>query len=104
MFSHSEFRDNFSLTKSGELENTSSTVTYKIKDYDFVGPDDFHTDRSLDQLRNNLYNKPYLQIDINFLSAEKKSDGTPVETLLTMIYPLEERHLLINKSKKSFRA
>lgn len=70
LFSKSEFRDWFALTKSDEVEKTSSKVVYTIEDYDLVGPEDFHMDRSLDKLRNNIYNKPWLNVQITFTSAE----------------------------------
>lgn len=103
LFSKSAFRDWFALTKTDEVENTSSRVVYTIEDYDLVGPDDFHMDRSLDKLRNNIYNKPWLNVQIIFTSAEGSSDGVADEATLSLIYPLEERHMLINKGKKSFR-
>lgn len=62
LFSKSTFRDWFALTKTDKVEKTSSKVVYTIEDYDLVGPDDFHMDRSLDKLRNNIYNKPWLNV------------------------------------------
>ena len=68
-----------------------------------VGPEDFHFDRSLDKLRNNVYNKPWLNVEIKFLSVEN-GKKPPVETKVTMIFPLEDAHMLISKAKRSFRA
>ena len=83
-------------------------VTFAIKDYDLVGPEDFHKDRSLDKYRSGAYdNKPWLQVNITFTSAilvGKKTDKQAELMSLELAFPLDENHLQINKPKRSFRA
>ena len=54
------------LKKEDKSEKTISSVVFKIKDYDLVGPEDFHADRSLDKNRDG-YGHPWLSIDIQFI-------------------------------------
>ena len=44
------------------IEKTNATVIYKLKDYDLLGPEDFHSDRSLDKWRTDNWNRPWLSI------------------------------------------
>ena len=93
------FKDQFMLVEDDEDELTVSSVVFKIKDYDMVGPEDFHADRSLDKLRDD-WGKPYLSIDIKFKPADKEKDTLN----LKLVYPLEERHLMIARAKRDFRS
>jgi len=99
------------LSNDNQVQKTNATVVFKIKDYDMVGPDDFHQDRSLDKLRTGTYDKPWLEIEIFFTNAlignmmqDSKQKHDAEKIVLTMIYPLDEYHLLINRQKHSFRA
>ena len=61
--SNSKFKDIFMLTPEQSDDYTISTVTYKVKDYDMLGPADFHEDRNLDEGRDN-WDRPWFSIDI----------------------------------------
>ena len=74
-------------------------MTFKIKDYDLVGPVDFHEDDELDPLRDNL-GLPWLQVKIVF---QAEMLDTPQKMDVQLIFPLEKRHLPINKNKGEFR-
>lgn len=72
--SSARYKDFFMLTEEQVSEKTKSNVVYKVKDYDLVGPPDFHEDRRFDKLRDSS-DHPYLSIEINFEeagSAEEK--------------------------------
>ena len=60
--SNSLYRDFFThQLEQGGLYDTNATVIYKVKDYDLVGPADFHADRPMDKFRDGKYdNKPWL--------------------------------------------
>ena len=99
--SESMYKDFFLLSDSNASEHTESYVIYKLKDYDFVGPDDFHEDRRFDSHRDSV-DSPWLSIDIKFYEAGQKRKKKELE--LQLSYRLDLRHLMINKSKRSFRA
>jgi len=107
--SDSKYKDFFMLVNEDVSEKTQSTVVYKIKDYDMVGPEEFHEDRPYDKNRDK-YGRPWLSININFVEAgraggkNKETKDVKKEMDVQLIYPLDERHLMINKAKRSFRA
>ena len=59
---------------------------FKIKDYDMVGPDDFHADNGLDPRRDNL-GLPWLSVEITFI-ADVLETSQKME--LQLVYPLEK--------------
>ena len=103
--SESKFKDFFvdpapkSSSNFYETEMPMSNVVFKIKDYDMVGPEEFHADNVNDKLRDK-FGKPYLSIDLTFESLTPKND----KMALKLIYPMSERHMLISTAKRSFRA
>lgn len=96
--SKSRFRSFF--MSQDKNEEPAASVVFKIRDYDMVGPAEFHEDRSLDKLRNDKYDHPFFELRITFTMATSKQDNL----MLVMMYPLEDRHLLINQVKRSFRS
>jgi len=50
--SNARFKNYFQLHHDKIVEKTNATIQFAIKDYDMVGPADFHQDRSLDKLRS----------------------------------------------------
>lgn len=68
--SNAQFKDYFQLHHDKIVEKINATIQFAIKDYDMVGPADFHQDRSLDKLRSGEYDKPWLEITITFTSAQ----------------------------------
>ena len=70
-----------------------------MKDYDVVGPEDFHLDRKFDQSRDS-WGRPWFLIKIIFHST--KPGGSKME--VDLVFPLDEKHLQISTSKRSFRA
>ena len=66
--SQAKYKEFFMLVDEEVSEKTVSSVVYKIKDYDLVGPEDFHADRALDKNRDE-YGRPWLSIDIQFIEA-----------------------------------
>lgn len=123
--SNALYRDFFALDPQKGLQHNNATVIYKVKDYDLVGPVDFHSDRSIDKFRQGIYdNKPWLQIMMIFGNQhqgklkldtmtgvvnhhpenDKNKAPNQYKMELELIYPLDEKHLLINKPKRSFRA
>ena len=62
-----------------------------------VGPKEFHQDRDQDTNRD-VYGKPWFEVIIKFESTSKE----PV--VFTLVYPLDDKRLLINKNKRSFRS
>ena len=62
------YRDFFMLVNEQVNEKSESGVIFKLKDYDLVGPDDFHEDRRFDK-RRDAYDHPWLSIEIKFFEA-----------------------------------
>ena len=56
------------LANDGDEDMTTSEVLFKLKDYDLVGPMDFHDDRLFDKGRDG-WGRPWLSIKINFYSS-----------------------------------
>ena len=81
-------------------EQTESYVNFEIKNYDYVGPAYFHEDDELDPYRD-AYSHPWLSIKITVLEPGRKRRKDEME--FSLVYKLDERHLSINKSKRSFR-
>ena len=67
--SESKYKDFFYYEDEADLVKTNSRVVFKIKDYDMVGPDDFHVDNKLDKLRDN-WGLPWLSVDITFTAEQ----------------------------------
>ena len=65
-----------------------------------VGPDDFHVDNKLDKLRDN-WGLPWLSVDITFTAEQNM---IPELMQIQLIFPLEKRHLPINKVKRYFHS
>ena len=65
--SQSKYRNFFYYEDASYLEHTVSSVVFKIKNYDLVGPADFHEDDKLDPLMDNK-GMPWLSVDIKFLA------------------------------------
>ena len=95
--SQAEFKNYFALTSYDKPEKPYSSVIFKVKDYDMVGPAEFHEDRDKDTNRD-AYGKPWFEIIVKFKSTFEQ----PLD--LTLVYPLDDKRLLINKNKRSFRA
>lgn len=83
--SQSKFKNFFYYEDANDLEKTYSSVVIRIKDYDMVGPADFHSDNDIDPLRDN-WGMPWLSIDITF-KAELLE--TPQRMDISLVYPLE---------------
>ena len=66
--SSSMYKDFFMLADEQVSEKTEAYVIYRLKDYDLVGPNDFHADRRFDKLRDS-YDHPWLSIEIIFFEA-----------------------------------
>ena len=80
--SQSMYKDFFMLSDSNASEHTEAYVIYKLKDYDYVGPDDFHEDRRFDILRDSV-DSPWLSIDIKFYEAGQKRKKEDLELQLS---------------------
>lgn len=91
--SNSDYRSFFTLENNDE--KNFSEVLFELKEYDYVGPEDFHSD-NFDYEDGS--SKPYLQITASFHSKDDQ------KMKVRMIYPMDDKHLLINKEKRSFRA
>mmetsp|Transcript_3438 Transcript_3438/g.4552 ORF Transcript_3438/g.4552 Transcript_3438/m.4552 type:complete len:199 (+) Transcript_3438:555-1151(+) len=123
LYSSSSLYRDFFLDHNESGQEISANIVYKVKDYDLVGPNDFHADRPLDKFRSGIYNnKPWLQIKVTFenkhfgklrldklsgaVNHHESTSGKRSSNKLTieLVYPLDEKHLSINKPKRSFRA
>ena len=98
--SSAKYKNFFYYEDANDLERTISNVVFKIKDYDMVGPADFHADNELDKLRDN-WGMPWLSVEITFQAMMKY---TPPTLKMQLVYPLEKHHLPINKVKRYFHA
>ena len=98
--SHSKYKDFFMLVNEQVSEQTESYVNFEVKNYDYVGPPSFHQDDEFDPFRD-AYTHPWLSIRITMMEPGHKRHKNQMQ--FSMVYKLDERHLSINKSKRSFR-
>lgn len=66
--SDAKYKDFFTMSKESVHMSARSQVIYRIKDYDLLGPPDFHKDRLYDLLRDEI-DQPWLSIEIRFTEA-----------------------------------
>lgn len=60
--SSANFRDFFMLSSDRIVEKTNATVIFRVKNYDMVGPADFHEHISLKDKQKEGYGKPWFEI------------------------------------------
>lgn len=94
--SEAYYKDFFRIESMLDTKKVSTKVVYKIMNYDYLGPADFHEDRALDPTFNTNVDGPYLQLNITFTSTAEQN----LEVI--MIYPLNKKHITVDKQHRSF--
>ena len=94
--SNSYYKDFFVMAEAAEKGDMSSEVVFEVKDYDLVGPPDFH--KGFEQYSRPSSGKPWFQMQIKLHSQDDRQMN------IKAIFPMTDNHLLINREKSSFRA